>query len=623
MNQPNNQKERSPLFIFLAAAACCWGAAKLWPFAQSGDDLASLGAGLLALSGAALIVQGAVAWDNRRRRRSIENRSAQREWQHGTARWAGQKDIRGASMHRKDGLFLGRLDKQNLYYPGETHLLTIAPPGAGKGACIAVPNLLQSPRSMVVTDPKGELYAMTARHRREKLGHETIVLCPWAEKLSAELEMDIPDHGWNPLSILSDDANAKDEAELITSLLLPGKAQMSANDEYWLDEGRTILTGFILYMHSRFKDITLPQIRSRLFADPRHIAATLDDMAHSEAFGGALQEIGGKLKGAKENAPEQFEGALSNAQRALKIYDGVGPMADHISSGTLDFAALKHTPTTVYLIMPSDRAYTHAAWLNLVISLAIELVGRDRSNRKVLFLLDEFCNLGYLPHILRGMAQYRGQGVMVWAIIQQINQLERLYKKEGMQEMLGMAELVNTFGTFDPETLQLLSKWIGQRTMRQFSQNITPQHVNREFGFQYSASDHGSPLIRPEDIRTMPSSDQLILYRNLPAIYARKVSYLTERRLRRRADPNPYYRKSCSASKFVRAAHACLRCCGRLLLSAMRSGCSCFGRCCGTVLSGRWARPICARITKLIKRAAAEPSSPPPITPSDTATKPD
>jgi hypothetical protein len=35
-------------------------------------------------------------------------------------------------------------------------------------------------------DPKGELFAITARHRREKLGNKIIVLCPWAKKLSSE-----------------------------------------------------------------------------------------------------------------------------------------------------------------------------------------------------------------------------------------------------------------------------------------------------------------------------------------------------------------------------------------------------------------------------------------------------
>lgn len=464
--------------------------------------------------------------------------------QHGQAHWATPNEIRKAGLYRNESIFLGRLNGKDLYYPGETHLLTIAPPGAGKGTCLAVPNLLMCQRSMIVTDPKGELYAMTGRHRKEKLGHEVIVLAPWAEKMSAELEMEIPDHGFNPLSILSDGPDAKDDAELLSTLLLPGKAQMNASDEFWQDGGQSLLTAFMLYLSSRYETIDLPMLRKRLLAPPELLFETLDDMSHSDAFDGTVAEYGGKLLGTLKNAPQQFEGAMGTAQKALRIYDPYGPMAKHVASGTIDFRDLKEKPVTIYLVMPSDRASTHAGWLNLVISLAIELVGRDRSNRKVLFLLDEFANLGYLPNVLRGMAQYRGQGVQVWSIIQQISQLERLYGREGLQDFMGMAELVNTFGVWEPQTLQLFSNWMGSKTVRSYGQHLTPDQEQGHFGYNFNASDQGAPLMRPEDIRTMPPNEQLIFFRNLAPIRARKVSYRERHSLRRLADPNPYFRKS-------------------------------------------------------------------------------
>jgi type IV secretory pathway TraG/TraD family ATPase VirD4 len=100
----------------------------------------------------------------------------------GKARFADIKDLKQSGIDNKaNGLFLGSLNGQDIYYPGETHLLTIAPPGAGKGTSIVIPNLLTYAGSTIITDPKGELFAITARHRREKLGHKIIVLCPWAK----------------------------------------------------------------------------------------------------------------------------------------------------------------------------------------------------------------------------------------------------------------------------------------------------------------------------------------------------------------------------------------------------------------------------------------------------------
>ena len=540
----NNQPAHPAWFRFLVGAGFLWLAEKLWRTAQMGHDLAAIGAALLGLLAGLQLLHGLGGVVKYWRHKMFERQAAKAETHHGEARWATAKETKAAKMHDKGGLFLGQLNGRDLYYPGETHLLTIAPPGGGKSVCIAVPNLLLLDGiSAVIADPKLELYAIASRCLREK-GYEVILLAPWAEKMSEELEMEVPDHGFNPLSVVGDGPDAKDEAELISSLLLPGKAHMNANDEFWLDGGQTILTAFILYLTSRYEFIDLPMLRRVLLQSPETLFDTLDSMECSDMFEGALHEYGGKLLGALKNAPQQFEGWMGSAQKALRIYDSMSPLGHHVSHGTIDFTSLKEKPKAIFVAMPSDRAGTHAAWLNLVISLAIELVGRDRSNRRVLFLLDEFANLGYLPNVLRGMAQYRGQGVQVWTIIQQISQLERLYGRAGMRGFLGMSEIVNTFGVWEPETLSLLSKWMGSQTVRQFGQSITPDIDGRQFGFSYQASDFGTPLMRPEDIRTMSSNEQLIFYRNLPPIRAKKVSYLERKSLRTLADPNPYYRKS-------------------------------------------------------------------------------
>ena len=60
-----------------------------------------------------------------------------------------------------------------------THLATFAPTGSGKGVSVVVPNLLSYRHSCVVVDPKGELYNLTSRHRRQKFGHTIVRLDPF------------------------------------------------------------------------------------------------------------------------------------------------------------------------------------------------------------------------------------------------------------------------------------------------------------------------------------------------------------------------------------------------------------------------------------------------------------
>ncbi len=144
-------------------------------------------------------------------------RVARAGWSHGTARLAGLGDLIRYRMLGPNGLILGTTgimprpsfweglcglwSARNpadiasylfLYALGGskwvgdrmirlqsfTHLATFAPTGRGKGVSVLIPNLLSYRHSCVVTDPKGELFRLTAEHRRRKFGHHIIRLDP-------------------------------------------------------------------------------------------------------------------------------------------------------------------------------------------------------------------------------------------------------------------------------------------------------------------------------------------------------------------------------------------------------------------------------------------------------------
>jgi type IV secretion system protein VirD4 len=67
----------------------------------------------------------------------------------------------------------------------DSHLMTIAPTGAGKGRDVIIPNLLSYEGSVVVFDPKGENYDVTHRYRRDELGHQIVVLDPFGASHAA------------------------------------------------------------------------------------------------------------------------------------------------------------------------------------------------------------------------------------------------------------------------------------------------------------------------------------------------------------------------------------------------------------------------------------------------------
>ena len=100
----------------------------------------------------------------------------------GSAKWATRWELFWAGVYRGKGPVVGRSRFGRLMrfnQDGVTHVF--GSPGAGKGLGIVVPTLLDYPGSMVVTDVKGENYAITARHRakRGRGGHaEPLRSCP-------------------------------------------------------------------------------------------------------------------------------------------------------------------------------------------------------------------------------------------------------------------------------------------------------------------------------------------------------------------------------------------------------------------------------------------------------------
>jgi type IV secretion system protein VirD4 len=116
------------------------------------------------------------------------NSSKANEYLHGSARWAEKKDIQAAgllprernvleSRHRQGRTHgyrrlcrrLGGQGRQFHYlrHNGPEHVLTYAPTRSGKGVGLVVPTLLSWPASAVITDLKGELWALTAGWRQK------------------------------------------------------------------------------------------------------------------------------------------------------------------------------------------------------------------------------------------------------------------------------------------------------------------------------------------------------------------------------------------------------------------------------------------------------------------------
>src|SRR3546814_6418784 len=83
------------------------------------------------------------------------------------------------------------------------------------------------------------------------------------------------------------------------------------------------------------------------------------------------------LRATAKDAPKQFEAYKSDCIEALNPFEPGKSLDSATSAHDFDFKILKHEPTTVYLMAPSEKLAVAAPWISLIISHIIETVARE------------------------------------------------------------------------------------------------------------------------------------------------------------------------------------------------------------------------------------------------------
>lgn len=519
-------KRGSSLSMFALAAGCAWG---VW---AAPNDAAQW---FLGASGMISIIAGSVRlrgeMDRDRKRRAAVTPSGV----FGSAEFMSGAAAERAGLTDPSGLFLGCLGGRMLFHSGKAHLLTVAPARKGKGISTVVPNLLHFQGSMFVTDPKGELAAVTGPHRQQNFGQKVIVLNPWGL-------YGLPQHRFNPLSFLVDlydnEAERRGMTEEVAALalqLIPEPED--GRNQYFREGSRKLLRALMLHLATRARPdgCTLPELW-RLLQSSSRLDATLVEMAGSLALSGVIADLADDIAGIIEKSPEAFQSFIEGARQAVSIFDPSGWLADSLVASDFSFSELKTGKASVYLVVPPKRIETHGAWLGLLTRQAIDAVASTPGNGKVLFMLDEFANMGKLAGLSESLTLLPGLGVRVWMIVQSLDQLRTVYGREATNTILSQAEVQQFFAVQDLGLAKMLSDALGQRTVKTTSINLG-RDMDDEPG--ESRSEAARPLMSADEIRLMPSGQQILLIQSQPPVRAARVPFWSVAPWCGWASPNP------------------------------------------------------------------------------------
>jgi type IV secretion system protein VirD4 len=402
-------------------------------------------------------------------------------------------------------------------------------------SCV-IPNLLDHPGSILVTDPKGENFAVTARWRRA-IGQQVHAFDPFRVAGG--------DAAYNPLELIDPESpEAVDEARMLADMIVLPEGQ-GGEQLFWNEEARAVLTGLILHVAANAAPElrTLSHVRTLLTLPPESFAELLKDMRESPAVSGLVSRSAARIL---QKAERERSGVISTAQSHTHFLDSAR-MARVLGRSTVDLSILKREPTSVYLILPSDRLEAYARWLRIMIACSLLAIARSRGQPKerVLFLLDEFAHLGKMHPVQRDIGLAGGFGVTFWLIVQDLSQLRSTYG-DTWPTFLANADVLQAFGTNDWDTAEYLSKMTGEATIFVRTQNQSRglsrgKQSQRQEGTALSVSERNRRLLLPDEVRRLGRDTELLFVKGGSPLLTFRTNYREDAEFLGRSDPNPLY----------------------------------------------------------------------------------
>ncbi|HKI38089.1 MAG TPA: type IV secretory system conjugative DNA transfer family protein [Gemmataceae bacterium] len=323
-------------------------------------------------------------------------------------------------------------------YHGDAHLLTVAPTGSGKGRGSIIPNLLTYPGPVVVFDPKGENYLVTARRRRA-LGQRVVRLDPFGV-------VDDDGDGFNPLDVFDlPGADPECDAQMLAELLSTGNR--GVKDPFWDLNACGLHSGLIAHVATGKPrpERHFNEVRKYLMADDAvYSMAVLLDTAGKSMNRMAHDEIAAFLQMSERDTRP---GVLATANSYIKPFLSER-VVKALQASSFDLNdVVRGRPLSIYLILPPDKLHSHRGLLKLWVGTLLRAITcrRHIPPRRTLFVLDECGQLGPFPLLETVITLCRGYGVQCWTFWQDLAQIQASFPT-GWKTIINNSGVVQVFG---------------------------------------------------------------------------------------------------------------------------------------------------------------------------------
>lgn len=453
---------------------------------------------------------------------------------HGTANWMTEKEAKKVlGIGTNEGLILGKINGRTVTLPKKTYfnrnVAVFGAPGSMKSRSYVRTNILQLAKegqSIIVTDPKGELFNDMAQFLRD-MGYNVKIF---------NLVSMIHSDRWNPVDVIQDDIDAQTFAEVVISNTKI--AGSKSGDPFWDRAEQNLLKALVLYVATEYSG------RERNLASVYSLLASSDPKQIDMIFKGLPNGHPAKMPYniyAQANDTVRT-GVVIGLGTRLQVFQN--RLVQRLTEESDIDLEMPGKDKCAYFCVSSDMDSTFDFLAGLFFSfLFIKLIRYADMNGghcdpNVYFLLDEFPNIGAIPDFTKKISTMRSRGIHSSVIFQNIAQLKNRYPNDAWQEIIGNCDTRLFLGCTDTATAEFVSALLGQAT-------VQSQSIRKKAGFEgmfdfgdVSISTQKRALLNPDEILRLEPMSALLILRGQKPFKVEKMDY-TKHPLSKQIKPIP------------------------------------------------------------------------------------
>jgi type IV secretion system protein VirD4 len=456
----------------------------------------------------------------------------------GGSRWADAEEIKYSStkIHVGDDKSAGcglpiMSDGNSIFVDNsDAHTMILGSTGSKKTRLIVKPLvriIAKAGESMIITDPKGELYDDTSGFV-SSMGHSIKVI---------DLRDPYKSDQWNPLSYayeLYHSGKIDDAISMLNDFInfLAEPQRSSSKDIYFIENGCSYLFGYLLYFLS-----TTTQQEFNIFNFANFFMTHATPEATEEIVKyvaeGSIANLNLKSVLTVKDAKNTFGCIASSASAMLNTFILRKTLCQVLSNNSFDIRDIAKEKTAIYIIVPDEKTTLHflvSFFINQTYEILID-EAQQQANRKlpmrVNYICEEFCTCPVVPDMQAKISAGRSRDIRFFLVVQGWNQLQQKYGKDA-NTIMGNCQNIVFLPSRELELLMIISNLCGEAIYNDYEGDIKSrplisiselQRLNKEKGEALILHGKNYPFMS-----TLPDIDNY-LFKKYPSI-ERKESQL-------------------------------------------------------------------------------------------------